>query len=185
MEYQKEMTLKSGAGILVRSLSARDAQAALWTMHRCMGESLNLARYPDEMRFTVSQEAEFIESHRMNPRGALLGVFLGEELVGVCSAQAAGPNERYRHRAGVGIMILKAYWGKGIGSAMMDALIEAMKETEVEQLELDAVSTNAAALALYKKAGFVQYGLLERGMKYRDGSYADLVLMKLQLAKPE
>ena len=181
MLYRKETTDKTGAPLVIRSLAAADAQQTLWVMHACMGETLYLSRYQDEMRMTVAQEIEFIEKAQMNPDAVLLGAFIGGEMAGICSALPTAPNERYRHRAGMGIMILKKYWGRGIGTALLAAQREAMKDTCVEQIELDVVSTNAAAIALYERAGFVRYGLLERGMKYRDGSYADLVLMRLEL----
>ncbi|MDE7260854.1 MAG: hypothetical protein K2N78_02150 [Oscillospiraceae bacterium] len=50
-----------------------------------------------------------------------------------------------------------------------------------EQMELDVVSTNAPAIGLYKKLGFVPIGTMPRALKYRDGSYADFLLMVKQL----
>ena len=181
MEFYRETATKQGKPLIVRSLSAADAQQTLWVMHACMGETKYLARYADEVRMTVSQEVEFIEKAQFNPSAVLLGAFVDGEMAGMCSAVPVAPNERYRHRAGMGIMILRKHWGKGIGSALMAAQREAMAPTCVEQIELDVVSTNSAAIALYEKHGFVRYGLLERGMKYRDGSYADLLLMRLKL----
>jgi len=183
MKYSKETLNRSGEPVAIRSLTGEDARAALFMMHQCMGETPFLARYPDEIRLTVSQEAQYIEEMNAKANGLLLGAFLGRELVGMCNIRPAAPNERYCHRADMGIMIVKKHWGKGIGSAMMQALIEAAKETAFEQIELDVVSTNSAAIALYQKYGFSQYGLLEHGMKYRDGSYADLLLMRLDLTK--
>ena len=181
MDYFAQTATKQGERLIVRSLTAEDAAQTLWMMHACMGESLNLARYPDEVRMTVAQEIEFIEKAQYNPNAVLLGAFAGSEMTGMCSALPVAPNERYRHRAGMGIMVLKKHWGKGVGSALMAAQREAMKDTCVEQIELDVVSTNHAAIALYEKHGFARYGVLERGMKYRDGSYADLLLMRLKL----
>jgi len=181
MEFYRETATKQGGRLIVRSLTADDAAQTLWVMHACMGESLNLSRYPDEVRMTIAQEVEFIERAQFNPNAVLLGAFADGEMAGMCSAVPVAPNERYRHRAGMGIMVLRKHWGKGIGSALMAAQREAMENTCVEQIELDVVSTNGAAIALYEKHGFVRYGLLERGMKYRDGSYADLLLMRLKL----
>lgn len=183
MEYCREMMTRDGEPLMIRSLTNKEAHAALFLMHRCMGETPFLARYPDEITLTVSQEAQYIEEMNAKAGGLLLGAFLGREITGLCNIRSVAPNERYHHRADMGIMVAKKHWGKGIGSAMMQTLIEAAKETAFEQIELDVVSTNSAAIALYQKHGFVRYGLLERGMKYRDGSYADLLLMKLDLTK--
>ena len=113
----------------------------------------------------------------------MLGAFLDDRLVGVSNFRQAHPGDRARHRACVGISILKSRWGKGIGTAMMRTMIEAAKTTALEQLELDVVSANEAAVRLYKRCGFVEYGRHPRMMKYRDGTYADTILMMLDLRR--
>lgn len=185
MELRRETLDRLGNRLVIRSMTKKDAPAVLWLMRRCMSQSMYLSRYPDEMRFTVQQEEEFICSANENPNGVLLGAFAEGEMIGICSALPVAPGDRYRHRASLGIMINKAHWGRGVGSVMLGILLEAMEETGIEQIELDVVSANAAAIALYEKYGFSRYGLHERGMKYRDGSYADLLLMKLELKRSE
>ncbi|MBQ7681453.1 MAG: GNAT family N-acetyltransferase, partial [Oscillibacter sp.] len=49
------------------------------------------------------------------------------------------------------------------------------------QLELAAVSENARALALYRSAGFVEYGRNPRGFRSRLTGWQELVLMRLEL----
>jgi len=48
-----------------------------------------------------------------------------------------------------------------------------------EQMELEVVSENEAAVALYRKLGFVEYGRLPHGFKNRDRSSYDLLSMFL------
>ncbi|MCA5011158.1 GNAT family N-acetyltransferase, partial [Clostridioides difficile] len=66
--------------------------------------------------------------------------------------------DRYAHRATFGISICKPYWGLGIGSHLLGAIIRGAREMGYEQLELEVVSENERGLALYKKYGFVIYG---------------------------
>ncbi|WP_053251746.1 GNAT family N-acetyltransferase [Ensifer adhaerens] len=47
---------------------------------------------------------------------------------------------------------------------------------KVEQLQLTVVSSNAAAIQLYSKLGFVGYGLEKRALRV-DGQYFDEMLM--------
>ena len=44
------------------------------------------------------------------------------------------------------------------------------------------VSTNAPAVALYRKLGFETVGTLPQAMKYKDGTYASFLLMVRRLA---
>jgi RimJ/RimL family protein N-acetyltransferase len=50
-----------------------------------------------------------------------------------------------------------------------------------EQLELNVVSDNAAAITMYKKAGFVEFGRNPRGFKSRLTGYQELVYMRKEL----
>lgn len=48
-------------------------------------------------------------------------------------------------------------------------------------MELEVVSTNEAAIALYKKCGFIEYGRNPRGFRKKNGEWQELVLMRLEL----
>jgi ribosomal protein S18 acetylase RimI-like enzyme len=77
--------------------------------------------------------------------------------------------------------VKKAYWHKGIGKKMMQACIDWCKEKGVEQLELDVVTENERAIALYQSLGFQIYGTKKHALKYSDQTYADEYYMILML----
>lgn len=181
MKYKRETVLKTGDALLLRSLGAQDAQEALCVCRQTAGETLNMMRYEDEWNITVEQEEEFIRRAENGPKSLMLGAFLRDRLVGIASIAPPSPVDRARHRADLGICVLKSHWGMGIGTAMMRALIGAAKETALEQLELQVVSTNEAAIRLYERFGFETFARHPRKLKYRDGRYADMLLMMLDL----
>jgi len=183
MKYKREIVLTNGKACLLRSLEPSDAKETLAVCRRAAGETLNMMRYADEWTMTEEQEAAFIEKMKDGSKSLMLGAYVNGQMTGTAVFQSVHPGDRARHRAGVGISILKDYWGQGIGTAMMHALIEAAHTTSLEQLELDVVSTNEAAVRLYKRCGFVEYGRHPRMIKYRDGTYADTILMMLDLTK--
>ena len=49
--------------------------------------------------------------------------------------------------------------------------------TAAEQAELEAVSANEPAIALYRKFGFKTTGTVPRAFRYGDGTYADFLFM--------
>lgn len=66
-------------------------------------------------------------------------------------------------------------WGKGYGSeAMMLILNYAFNELSLHRVGLNVISTNARAIALYEKMGFVHEGT-QREWGVRDGQRFDLV----------
>jgi putative acetyltransferase len=70
-----------------------------------------------------------------------------------------------------------AYAGRGVGSALMAAVIElADRWLNLKRLELEVWADNYPAIALYEKFGFEREGLL-RAEGFRDGVYADSLAM--------
>lgn len=181
MKLKKEVVLRNGERLALRSLQAQDAQQAICVCKATAGETLYMMRYPDEWTMPLEKEEAFIKATADDPKALMLGAFREGKLVGMSNFAPVHPADRARHRAGLGICILKACWGQGIGTAMMQILIDAARETALEQLELDVVSTNESAIRLYKRFGFTEFGRHPRMMKYRDGTYADTILMALDL----
>ncbi len=181
MRYEEKVTLKDGSQITLRSLEKEDAGAAIFCLRKVSGETEYLLRETDECGMTITQEEEILARKAENPREMLLGVFADGELIGMAGLSAVGPLSRVRHRASVGVSLVCAHWGKGVGTAMMRALIDAAKQAGYEQIELEVVDKNDRALSLYERFGFEAVGRMPRAMKYRDGRYADLIVMVLHL----
>ena len=181
MKYRREATLKTGETLLVRSLGADDAQALICMLKKTAGETEFMMRCEDEWTITVQKEREALADTEHAPKALMLGAFIGGRLAGAANFCPAHPGNRARHRAQMGISVLHACWGMGIGTALMQAMIDAARSTALEQLELCVAAKNTRAKALYDRFGFAEYGRLPRGMKLRDGRYDDLILMQLDL----
>ena len=101
--------------------------------------------------------------------------------VGNCSLMSVGGSVRYRHRCSVAIALYKEYCGRGIGRKMLETDLAVAKDTGYEQAELEVITENVNALALYKSLGFEVCGTIPRSTKYKDGSYADSYQMTKML----
>lgn len=178
---ETKIALKDGRICHLRSIQPSDAQAVLSLMQALFAETNNLTCYPDEFCMTVAEEEPFIAANLESEGAALIGAFVDGVLVGDVSVSPLGTQERLRHRCSLGIGIVQSHWGLGIATALMDACLDAAWEMEFELVQLDVVSTNEAAIALYKKFEFEPFGLQPHGFKYRDGSYADLLHMQRSL----
>ena len=101
--------------------------------------------------------------------------------VGLGGIEAVGKNEKVRHRAEFGVSVLRPFWNNGIGHALLDSCIECAKKAGYAQLELTVVSENAAALALYLKAGFTECGRNPKGFCSRLTGDQETVQLRLEL----
>ncbi|HKU98169.1 MAG TPA: GNAT family N-acetyltransferase [Vineibacter sp.] len=141
----------------------------------------SLAREPDAFGSVHAVEAvrplaDFAERLASS---SVFGAYADGGLVGVAGfKQQTGPKDQ--HKGFVWGMYVQGDWrGRGVGRALMDAVIDAARGT-VEQLTLAVVQGNDAAMALYRKAGFEVYGVEPRALKSAAG-YADEVLMVRRL----
>jgi putative acetyltransferase len=99
------------------------------------------------------------------------------ELVGSASLQVLTARPRRRHAGTIGMAVRDDWQGRGVGTALMAALVDlADNWYNLRRLELEVFCDNAAGLALYRKFGFEVEGTL-RDYAYRDGAYADTYVM--------
>ena len=70
------------------------------------------------------------------------------------------------------ICVLPGYRGRGVGKALLNALMDELKSRGVTVVFLEVESDNSNAVALYEKGGFVQYNT--RKNYYGEGSDAML-----------
>ena len=84
---------------------------------------------------------------------------------------------RRRHVATLGMGVSEVARGQGIGSALMRAALDVCDRWwNIQRVEIEVFTRNQAAIALYKKFGFVVEGTA-RMYAFRDGRYEDAHLM--------
>jgi len=126
----------------------------------------SLRRYPDSFGSTYEEEARLAHlpfETAIEEDAAerfVVGAFTDERLVGI-AAFARVPGRKRRHRGEItGVFVDPECRGRAVGAALMRKLLQlAFALGDIDQVELRVVSTNAAALRLYAKLGFEQFGL--------------------------
>lgn len=178
MEYiTNRILLKDGSACTIRAVRSTDAAALVTLLRETAGESRFLLREPEEITMTEAEEEAFLAGRLSDERSLMLVGEVAGKVVGLCSLVPVAPFARYAHRCEVSVVLRRAYWGQGCGTALMEALLAAAKAAGYEQVHLDVVADNTAAVGLYIKLGFTSCGTKPRAMKYKDGSYADEISM--------
>ena len=89
------------------------------------------------------------------------------------------------HVATFGMFVVSSHRGRGVGSALLSEAIRWGRSYGIERVELTVYPNNAAAIALYRRFGFVEEGRLVRHAKKSYG-YEDEILMAVWLGpEPE
>jgi RimJ/RimL family protein N-acetyltransferase len=107
--------------------------------------------------------------------GSLVAVAEGE-IVGSLHVQASrfGFGE-------IGMAVAREWRGRGVGTALMVAAIEWAHERGLHKLSLSVFPHNAAAIALYRKFGFVEEGRRVKHFRRASGELWDAIEMGLLL----
>ncbi len=170
--------LKNGKTVLIRKPNIEDAEQIINVIKTADEETKFLARNPGEFKTTAEQEQRIIESVLNDDFGRMWFVCEYEgRVIGQCSAGLVRNNERYLHRASVAFVLLKEYWGLGIGGKMMQECIKWCEAHNIEQIELDVLKHNERAIAMYQGFGFEIAGTIPHSLKYADGTYGDEYFM--------
>jgi diaminopimelate decarboxylase len=84
------------------------------------------------------------------------------------------------HTASTGMFVTAAWRGRGVGTALMEGAMRWARDAGVERVDLTVYPHNQAAIALYRRFGFVEEGRLVRHAKKSYG-YEDEILMAVWL----
>lgn len=156
-----------------------DAHALAEYVRIVGGETDFLSYGSDTFNMSDEREARFIERFEKSKKDIMLVALDNGRVVANASLEASRV-ARFSHRSELSITVLKEYWGKGIGSRLMEILIDFAKENRVELIYLEARADNERALSLYKKFGFIKKGEIENFFKI-NGEYYGAVIMTLEI----
>jgi putative acetyltransferase len=140
-----------------------------------------LFRHPDVARTTLQMPSQAIWLTRQRllqpPRGLHRFVAVdGERAIGAITLWPS-PRERRTHSASLGMSVYPDYWGRGVGSALMAAVVDlADNWLNLQRIELEVNTDNPAGVRLYEKFGFVVEGT-HRYHAYGGGRWADSYFM--------
>lgn len=128
--------------------------------------------------FPIDETARFVAANIRHGNPQFVAADAGR-IVGWCDI-VRGALPVHRHRGTLGIGMLEAYRGKGLGLRLIEAALAAARARGFEHVGLVVYGRNTRAAAVYRKAGFREIGRRTRGKKL-DGEYDDELLMELIL----
>ena len=167
--------------ITYRTAVPSDAASLLAYLKTVGGETDNLTFGAAGIPLTVEQEEEMLARRENSPHSRFFLAFDGERIIGNACVDGSD-NPRLSHRRNLAITVLRDYWGRGVGTALMERMIAFARESGAEVLSLEVRSDNERAKALYRKFGFRAFGTFPKYFKI-GGQYYDVDCMTLDLCK--
>ena len=156
-------------GITVREFTNKDIKDMIAIWNEVVEEGV---AFPQKELLDEKTGLEFFESQ------SFTGVAVEEGTDTIVGLYILHPNNvgRCGHISNASYAVKSGQRGKRIGEVLVLHCLEKAKEIGFGILQFNAVvSTNTAALRLYKKLGFVQLGVIPGGFHMKDGSYQDII----------
>jgi phosphinothricin acetyltransferase len=103
------------------------------------------------------------------------GVLQRRSVIGWAALSPVSPRACYSGVAEAGVYVAEGSRGRGVGRALLEALIGSAESSGIWTLQAATIASNRASLALQSRCGFRVVGRRERIAK-RDGVWHDTIL---------
>jgi len=171
--YQKEGVLKDGSRVILRPMVKEDRDKLLDFFNRVDDRDLMFLRNDVRDPATIDEWVNHIDYRSVYP---LLAEAADGRIVGNATLHMRKVGWK-RHLGNVRIVIAKDYQGKGLGTLMVNEIIDLAAEFGLEKLVAEIHLLAHPALALFKKAGFSAKAVFEDLVEDPSGQKGDLVVM--------
>ena len=171
-------TAKDGRKVVLRAIRWEDLDDCIDFINSLVEEGAEILRDTDVTR---DEEADWLGSRLARiEKGQLVGVVAEVDGKMVANSEVEKRGSFMNHLGYLGIAIKKGYRGIGIGTKLIQTLVNESKKMGLEILVLDVFDVNQPAKALYRKMGFKEVGRIPKGI-HKDGRYMDLIRMTREL----
>lgn len=142
--------------IEIKKPSAEDAAAMLDYLKQIGRETDNLTFGGEGLPLTAEEEAACIARAANSPDEWMMVAKEAGRIIGDISLTRLP--RRMQHRGDLGMAVLREYWNRGVGTALLREAIRFAKENGFTCLDLQVRCDNLAAIHLYEKFGFQKIG---------------------------
>ena len=163
--------------IQIREARPEEAEVLAAAQRRIAAVPGRLASTPAEIHDDAVRER--IARLQGGARGKFLVATQGEEIVAHALVDPLKLHVTL-HVVDLTMVVHEGWSGQGLGTALLAALIGwARAHPHVERIELRVRSSNAPAIALYRKMGFAEEGRMVKRIKLASDLYVDDLVMGL------
>lgn len=168
--------LKDGRDCIIRKANEKDAADIIRFSNIVGGESDYLSYGINDFNHSIEQEKQIVREYNDSKNRLFIVAVIDGSICGTLTFWG-NSRKRLEHWGEMGVSVLKKYWNMGIGTALIQYLIDwADRGGVVKKIDLMVREDNLPAINLYKKMGFQVEGRIRCAMKV-DGIYYDFFYM--------
>jgi L-amino acid N-acyltransferase YncA len=177
--YRQLVTLRDGARVLLRPLTFEDRQALIDLFTPISRDERRTFRTDVSNPEVVGAWVDNLDYDRVLPIVAVIN----DRLVGDATLHfGMGP---MRHIAEVRIFLSKDFRHRGLGSRMLQALVDIAKRRSLYILQVEIVSDQTSIIKAFQNAGFSLKCVFDDYFMLPDGDLRDIAHLELRLRSNE
>ncbi len=158
--------------IRVRGLKREDA----YRLSEIRGQEAVAANLLSIPVVNYQSSENFVQKSLSDPNSIQLVAEIEGKVVGTCGINI-NSNPKINHVANLGIMVDENYHRRGVGTALLEAILKICDDWYMlKRVNLGVFESNQSAIKLYEKHGFVIEGVKQCAFK-RYGKYENEVIM--------
>lgn len=170
--YPKKVRLQSGTSVTIRPMVKEDADKLYAFFSRVPREDRLFLRDDVSIRDVIDSWTQELDYRKVLP----LVAEVGGNIVGDATLHRRTFGWT-SHVGKVRLVIDKDYRGKGLGTVLIEELIDIAKKAGLEQLVAELMSNQTGALSAFKRLGFEKEAVFLNYVKDQMGEEHNLVVM--------
>ena len=161
---------------IIREAVEEDAEKMITYLNQAGGESDYLLHGENGFLVPVEGVRRKLAMSKESENSIILIALENDQIIARAELEGYSA-ERVRHRAYFSLSVRKEYWNRGIGTEMINRIVEQAKKMKIRSIELEVISDNERGIHLYHKMGFVDIGTYKKYF-YVNGLFKDAVVMQ-------
>ena len=162
---------------IVREAEQADAKAIIEYIKDNQDHYRYMISRTAEMNLDIAHEKQMIRLHAERENCVFLVAVQNKKVVGILNF-VGGTRARDKHDGEFGLSVHKDYFGRGIGSKLVENLMRwGEKNIVIRRMTLFVMHSNQRAIRLYERYGFQVEGVRKEAVRFEDGRIQDLVMM--------
>jgi ribosomal protein S18 acetylase RimI-like enzyme len=170
--YPKKVQLQSGTSVTIRPMVKEDADKLYAFFSRVPREDRLFLRDDVSIRDVIDSWTQELDYRKVLP----LVAEVGGNIVGDATLHRRTFGWT-SHVGKVRLVIDRDYRGKGLGTVLIEELIDIAKKAGLEQLVAELMSNQTGALSAFKRLGFDKEAVFFNYVKDQMGEERNLVVM--------
>jgi L-amino acid N-acyltransferase YncA len=173
--YRHLMTLKDNARLLIRPLTIADRKGLVELYASAQPDDLRTLRHDVTNPELVNTWVDELDYKKVLPVLALVD----QRIIG--NATLHRQSSPYQHTAEVRIFLSKDYRGRGLGTELLNAIIELARKEGLYWLEAEVPASQPKFVRALESLGFDAQCTFEDYFMLRDGRTEDVVFLRMRL----